>query len=83
MGTKMGPSYACIFMGFLEHRLENAYPGTFPFYYGRYIDDCLIISSLSQPDLLDFVSFANTLHPTINFTYELSSIEVSFLDIHI
>ena len=83
MGTKMGTSYACIFMGFLEHKLELSCRGTFPLYYGRYIDDCLIISSLSQPELLDLVSFANTLHPTITLTHELSSVEVSFLDIRI
>ena len=33
MGTKMGPSFACLFMGYLEHRIVETYTGPFPELY--------------------------------------------------
>nr|KAG5702109.1 hypothetical protein BaRGS_010375 [Batillaria attramentaria] len=39
MGTKMGPSYACLFMGYLEYRMQSLYTGPVPELYKRYIDD--------------------------------------------
>ena len=67
----------------LEHRMENAYQGTFPQYFGRYIDDCLGIASLPKSEVLAFIDFANTFHPAIRFTLELSLTETNFLDINI
>ena len=81
MGTKMGPSYACLFMGHLEEQMRNTYTGPFPEFYGRFIDDCLALSSLTEAQLIDFVSFANSLHPAIKFTYEISNTQNNFLDI--
>ena len=69
MGTNMGPGYACLFMGYLEHRMKNAYQGTFPQYFGRYIDDCLGIASLPKSEVLAFIEFANQFHPAIRFTF--------------
>ena len=37
MGTKMGPSYACLFMGYLEKQIFDTYTGPLPEYYGRYL----------------------------------------------
>ena len=81
MGTKMGPSYACLFMGYIEHQIMSTYTGPTPEYFGRYIDDCLVISSLSEPDLLNFVDYANNFNPSIKFTYEISQESIPFLDI--
>lgn len=81
MGTKMGPSYACLYMGSLEAKLFAAYTGPKPEYFGRYIDDCLLITSLSEPDLISFIKFANNLDPAIKFTYEISTTQIPFLDI--
>ena len=40
MGTKVAPTYACIFMGWLEKNfLEEKWSGTKPHMYKRYIDD--------------------------------------------
>ena len=41
MGTKMGPSYANLFVGYVEHQFFNQYDGPKPDLYGRYIDDCI------------------------------------------
>ena len=47
MGTKMGPSYANLFVGFIEHQFFSQYHGPKPELYGRYIDNC--IGAPSQP----------------------------------
>jgi hypothetical protein len=41
MGTKVGPAFACLFMGFLEERIRQAYQRFIPVFYLRYIDDSL------------------------------------------
>ena len=83
MGTKMGPSYACLFMGHLEDQIMKAYNGPLPRFFGRYIDDCLIITSMRERNLSKFIGFANSFHPTIKFTFETSPSEIDFLDIKI
>ena len=83
MGTKMGPSYANLFMGFLESKLHSQYTGPIPFLFKRYIDDCLGITSMPMTDILSFIEFMNNLHPSIKFTHEISSSTVDFLDIKI
>ena len=40
MGTKMGPSYANLFVGFIEQQFFDKFDGTKPEFYRRYIDDC-------------------------------------------
>ena len=39
MGTKMGPSYACLFMGYIEEEFHKQYNGPVPFFRKCYIDD--------------------------------------------
>ena len=48
MGTKMGPSYANLFVGYVEHQFFNQYDGPKPDLYGRYIDDCIGAISSSR-----------------------------------
>ena len=48
MGTKMGPSYACLFMGHLEYRIMESFTGPVPELYKRYIDDGFGASSRSE-----------------------------------
>ena len=55
IGTKMGPSYACLFMGLLEHTLLKQYKKPAPEIYKRYIDDGIGATSLSYNQLLDFI----------------------------
>ena len=40
MGTKMGPSYANLFVGFIEELIFERYSGPKPELFGRYIDYC-------------------------------------------
>ena len=80
MGTKMGPSYACLFTGHLEHTLLQQYKKPMPEIYKRYIDDGIGATSLSYNQLLDFINFVQNFHPAVKFTYEISEKSVTFLD---
>ncbi|XP_059150561.1 uncharacterized protein LOC131937289 [Physella acuta] len=83
MGTKMGPSYACLFMGYLEGQIQEKYTGRIPCFYRRYIDDGLGITEMAEEELQDFISFCNNYHPNIKFTSEISESSVNFLDMTI
>ena len=47
MGTKMGPSYANLFVGFIEQQFFDTFDSTKPELYRRYIDDCFGATSCS------------------------------------
>lgn len=81
MGTKMGPSYACLFMGYLEQQIFSNYQGPVPELFLRYIDDVVGVTSMTAAELESFFSFANDFHPNIKFTTCSSPSEVTFLDI--
>ena len=83
MGTKMGPSYACLFMGYLEHHFFQQYTKPLPEFYKRYIDDCFGLTSLNSDQILDFIHAWNDFHPNIRFTHQISSNTVNFLDINV
>ena len=83
MGTKMGPSYACLFMGYLEQTLSQHYDGPVPELYLRYIDDGIGISSMPEADLLRYLDFIKNYHPTIKYTSVISTSSVNFLDIKV
>ena len=46
MGSKLGPSYACLFLGYQEHLITQQYEGPFPHLIKRYIDDIVGATSL-------------------------------------
>ena len=71
MGTKMGPNYANLFVGFVEKQIFEQYTGPMPDYFGRYIDDCLGTASCSRVDLEWFVNFVNGFHSLLQFTSEI------------
>ena len=51
--------------------------------FGRYIDDCLGATSCTKEEFERFIGFANSFHPALKFTWEISETSVSFLDINI
>ena len=50
MGTKMGPSVACLTMGHFEEQLFSQYTGPRPILYKRYIDDIVGVATGSRHD---------------------------------
>ena len=51
MGTKMGPSYTNLFVGFIENKYFSNYCGPRPDLYKRYIDDCVGATSFRREEL--------------------------------
>lgn len=79
MGTKMAPSYANIFMGKLEKQLLNS-SLHHPLSWFRFIDDVDMKWIESEENLKQFFDHANSIHPSIKFTHEMSTSKISFLD---
>ena len=89
MGSRVAPTFACIFMGWLEVRLLQAWRGlggVQPYLWRRYIDDIIFFWRGSEEELLHFVDFLNQFHPTIKFkckrgaNYDFETRKVDFLD---
>ena len=83
MGTRMGPSYANIFVGYVEHQSFNQYNGPKPQLYGRYIDYCIGAISSSREELDQFITSVNSFHPALKYTWEISETSLAFLDIKV
>ena len=83
MGTKMGPSYANLFVGYVEHQFFNQYDGPKPDLYGRHIDDCIGAISSSREELNRFITYVNFFHPALKYTWEISDTSLAFLDIKV
>lgn len=80
MGTKMGPSYANLFMGWLEQQMDRTYHNTLPDLYMRYIDDIFGITTMPRAQLDEWMNHLKSLHPAVQYTSTISETQVSFLD---
>ena len=91
MGTKIGPTYATLVMGYLEDQLykkiiedKGVIIGQrFIELWKRFLDDCFTIWYLDDGPIDYLIEALNSLHPDIHFTVNASKIEVPFLDIKI
>jgi len=81
MGKKMGPNYACLFVGFVERQMLDSYPGNNPQLYKRCIDDVIGAKSSTRQDLEDFIHYCSTYHPALQCTFNISETSLSFLDL--
>ncbi len=79
MGTKVAPTYACLFMADLEQKILQNAPSQ-PALLLRYIDDLFMIHTGTPVELQEFIDYCNSFHPSIKFTHESSTEEVVFLD---
>ena len=79
----MGPSYANLFVGYVEHKFFNQYDCPKPELYGRYIDDCIGAISSSREELDQFITSVNSFHPALKYTWEISETSLAFLDIKV
>ena len=83
MGTKMGPSYANLFVGFIEQQFFDKLDGTKPELYRRYIDDCFGATSCSRHELDYFIASVNSFHPALKYTWVVSECFIALLDINV
>ncbi len=81
IGTKMGPNYANLFVGFVEKQIFEQYTDPTPDYFGMYIDYCVGTASCSHGELEQFINYVNNFHPAVQFTWEISETSLSILDI--
>ena len=78
MGTKMAVSFANIFMAKIETEILSK--SVFkPTVWKRYIDDIFSLWDISKADIETFIKQANSHHPTIKFTADISDTETVFL----
>jgi len=82
MGTRMAPNYANLYMAYLEKEHIFTYPKQ-PLYYRRYLDDIILIWPGPLEELTKFQEYLNNAHPTIKFTFEISTSNLPYLDINI
>lgn len=83
MGTKMGPSYACLFLGFLEKQFHESYDGPQPELDIRYIDDMFGGTTMSASDLQRYIMAFNDYHPAVEVTHNISETSETFLDLEV
>ena len=82
MGSPLGPTFANIFMCYLEELYLSNCPIAFkPIFYKRYVDDTFAL--FKDPSHVDlFLNYINSFHANIKFTVDIeSNNELSFLDI--
>ena len=80
MGKKIAPCFANLFMASIEQTFIENSPQT-PLYYVRFIDDIFMIWIHGSEKLEQFTARANSNHPSMNFTTEISSRSIPFLDV--
>ena len=76
------PGIRQTFHGCYEQAIWEPFISAIPF-WKRFIDDILLIFLGTTKQLQSMKDFINNLHPTIKFTFEHSTQEISFLDMKI
>ena len=71
MATLMGPTYANLFAGFIEHQFFSQYNGPKPEYCGTFTRD----------ELTQLITIINSSRLALKYTWEISDTCLAFLDI--
>ena len=79
MGTATAPNYANLFMDRFETKALANWPLK-PMIWMRFIDDIFMIWTHGEDKLDEFITYLNSIHPTIKFTHESSITQINFLD---
>ena len=75
--------YPRLFVGYIEERIRSAYTGFVPQLRKRYIDDVVGAAQCSRVELEDFINYVSNFHPALQFTSNISDLELPFLDIEL
>eukprot|EP00061_Rhincodon_typus_P016163 g44228.t1 len=81
MGIHMGPSYAYLFVSYVEQALFSTYTGTVPQLFCLYIDDSISAASCTQDELEQFIDITNNFYPALKFTWSISETSLPYLDL--
>ena len=80
MGTKMAVAFANIFMASIEKEILRQSVNK-PETWKRFIDDVFCLWDTNKEEIEHFNEQANSYHPTIKVTAEVSQLKTTFLDI--
>ena len=89
MGTRVAPTYANVFMNFLESKMLEDCPDRLKrliFAWKRFIDDILLLFLGTMDDLKELHTFLNSYHATMKFDepdYNENENSTKFLDMKI
>ena len=83
MSSKMGPNYACLFVGYLEEAILSQCTGFIPQLHKCYIDDVVGAACCDRKDLEDFINHVSDFHPVLQYTHTISETSLPFLDINL
>ena len=82
MGTRMAPTYANLYMGYLENELLDKSPLK-PLVWKRYIDDIFFLWTHGVDKLNDFLQQCNSFDQHIKFEQTFSPTTTPFLDVQV
>ena len=68
MSSRLGPDYACLFVGYIEECMLSSYIGVKKGLYKRYMDDVDGAPSCGEQDLRQFLEFASSFHRHLEYT---------------
>ena len=88
MGTKVAPTFSTLTIAYLEDKLYKEVATTFGMSFSktfieswkRYLDDCFLLWTRTEEELLLLHKMLNNLNTHINFTMEFDRQELPFLD---
>jgi len=83
MGSKLGPNYACLFVGYVQEKMLRSCTGIKPDLYKRFMDDVAGAASCTEDDLTKFLTFASSYHPKLEYKWSTSSAKLPFLDMYL
>ena len=83
MGSKLGPNYACLFVGYVEERMMTEHSGIKPELYKGYMDNVAGAASCSEQDLTQYLTFASNFHPKLEYIWSISLVKLPFLDMYL
>ena len=80
MGAKYAPNYENIFVGWFEEKFIFLLLTNFKLFLSAFIADIFLIWNCTKTKFDNFLKKINECHPRIKFEYEMSKIEMNFLD---
>ena len=66
---------------YVEEHMLSCYTGIKPDLHKRYMDDVAGAASCSEEELRQFLEFASSFHPNLEYTWSVSTDKLPFLDI--
>ncbi len=85
IGTRAAPTFANLFMGWWENKMQQEWTGTALEFYRRFINDLFFLWLGSREEFEKFIIYVNSIFPNIKLTAEYSyeTRSVNYLDMKI